>query len=227
MSKKCKCGSTEHEAVTSRGLAGMTTITSCPLEIEEAHQAMEEPVRMYSQVGVNGVKHYHDEEGWEERLQVDIDKAEADYLEMDYTDLHIHYHLDMNQKGFSRITQHHLDKAKLKQMISTLNSYAHVNNMKDDKRFSIEALKKSVISDPNNTLQKEYYDVFENNKELDMLLSTGHYHPYSKSPHIWRTVHLRDVERHAVQMIMLLNDMKDTYTMMITQEGEDNESKQD
>ena len=36
---RCKCGSTEHESVMSRGLAGMTVITSCPLEIEAAHKA--------------------------------------------------------------------------------------------------------------------------------------------------------------------------------------------
>ena len=47
-SKQCRCGSTEHEAVTSRGLAGMTTITMCPLELEAAREAMEKPVRMYS-----------------------------------------------------------------------------------------------------------------------------------------------------------------------------------
>jgi len=40
MTEPCKCGSTEHEAVTSRGLAGMTTVTSCPVEIEEAHERM-------------------------------------------------------------------------------------------------------------------------------------------------------------------------------------------
>jgi|9_EtaG_2_1085328.scaffolds.fasta_scaffold07974_2 hypothetical protein len=219
-SKPCKCGSTEHESVVSRGLAGMTTITSCPVEVAEAHRAMQEPVRMYSRVGLDGVKHYHDEEGWEKRYLADRDKAEAEYLEMDYTDLHIHYHLDMNQKGFSRITQHHLDKAKLKQMISMLNSYAHVNNMRDDKRFSREEVHKYVISDPRNSLWNEHYDIFENNKQLDMLLRTGRYQPYTKSPYIWRTIHLSDVERHAVQMIMLVNDMKDTYTMMIT-EGEE------
>lgn len=76
MSRPCKCGSTEHESVMSRGLSGMTVITSCPLEIEAAHKAMEDtPFRMYSAVGVNGVKHYHDEEGWEERYQADLDKV--------------------------------------------------------------------------------------------------------------------------------------------------------
>jgi hypothetical protein len=53
----------------------MAVVTSCPLEIEAVRKAMEKPVRMYSAVGVNGVKHYHDEEGWEERYQADIDKV--------------------------------------------------------------------------------------------------------------------------------------------------------
>ena len=35
-----KCGSVECEPVMSRGLSGMTTITSCPLEIEAAHKAI-------------------------------------------------------------------------------------------------------------------------------------------------------------------------------------------
>ena len=221
MSEPCKCGSTEHEAVTSKGLAGMTTITSCPLEIEAMRKAMEKPVRMYSAVGLNGVKHYHDEEGWEERYQADVEEAEARFFnDSSYSTLQIHRQLDINQKGFSDITQHDLDKAQLRDMIDAIDSNKFVKYLKDDERFSIEAMKKYVISDPNNTLEKEYYDVFENNKELDMLLTTGHYHPYSKSPHIWRTVHLSDVNRHAVQMIMLSNDMKDTYTMMIT-EGEE------
>ena len=111
----CKCGSTEHEAVTSRGLSGMTTVTSCPLEVEAVHKAMQQPVRMYSAVGVNGVKHYHDEEGWEERYQADIDKAEARFFdETSYTMLHLHYQLDMSQKGFSDITLQHLETARLR-----------------------------------------------------------------------------------------------------------------
>tara|TARA_R100001510_G_C7620538_1_gene181527 strand:+ start:503 stop:649 length:147 start_codon:yes stop_codon:yes gene_type:complete len=39
MTKPCKCGSTEHESVMSRGLAGMTVVTSCPLEIKAMHEA--------------------------------------------------------------------------------------------------------------------------------------------------------------------------------------------
>ena len=220
-SKQCRCGSTEHEAVTSRGLAGMTTITMCPLEIEAAREAMEKPVRMYSAVGVNGVKHYHDEEGWEERYQADIDKAEARFFEQEsYSTMHLHYQLDMNQKGFSNITQHHLDKAQLRDMIDAIDSNKFVKYLKDDERFDKVFIHKAVISDPNNTLRDEHYDIFSDNKQLDMLLRTGQYQPYSKSPYIWRTVHLSDVDRHAVQMIMLCNDMKDTYTMMIT-EGEE------
>jgi hypothetical protein len=193
MTEPCKCGSTEHEAITSKGLAGMTTITSCPLEIEEAHERMRNA----------------------KPTQPRTIKAPTSHAF-----LHIDKQLDEARYGKSSITQDMLDMQQLKEMIDALDSNNFVHLLRHDKRFSIEAMKKHVISDPNNTLEKEYYDVFENNKELDMLLTTGHYHPYSKSPHIWRTVHLSDVERHTVEMIMLLNDMKDTYTMMIT-EGEE------
>tara|TARA_B100000963_G_C22337866_1_gene541587 strand:- start:35 stop:403 length:369 start_codon:yes stop_codon:yes gene_type:complete len=115
MTEPCKCGSTEHEAVTSKGLGGMTTITSCPLEIAKVHEAIKKPVRMYSRISSSGVKHYHDEEGWQERYQADVDKAEARFFdESSYTILHLHYQLDMSQKGFSNITPQHLEAAKLR-----------------------------------------------------------------------------------------------------------------
>ena len=193
MSKPCKCGSTEHESVTSRGLAGMTTITSCPVEVAEAHQAMQEPTTMEARV-----------------IEVPIT----------HSFLHINRQIDIHQYGWSRTTQKDLDKVQVKEMISALDSNHHVLNMRADKRFTWKELSKSIISDPNNSYWSEHYDVFENNKQLDNLLNRGEYQPYAKTPHIWREIDLTDVERHAVQMIMLVNDMKDTYTMMIT-EGEE------
>ena len=193
MSKPCKCGSTEHESVTSRGLAGMTTITSCPVEVAEAHQAMQEPTTMEVQV-----------------IEVPIT----------HSFLHINRQIDIHQYGWSRTTQKDLDKVQLEEMISALNSNDHVINMKADKRFSREELNKSVISDPNSTLWSEYYDVLENNKQLGNLLNRGEYQPYSNSPYIWRKVDLTDTDKHTIQMCMLINDMKDTYTMMLT-EGEE------
>lgn len=193
MSKPCKCGSTEHESVTSRGLAGMTTITSCPVEVAEAHQAMQEPTTMEVRV-----------------IEVPIT----------HSFLHIDRQIDIHQKGFSNITQFRLDKVQVEEMISALDSNHHVLNMRADKRFTWKELSKSIVSDPHNSFWSEHYDVFENNKQLDNLLNRGEYQPYAKTPHIWREIHLTDVERHAVQMIMLINDMKDTYTMMLT-EGEE------
>lgn len=193
MSEQCKCGSTEHEAVTSKGLAGMTTVTSCPLEIEKAHEKMRNA----------------------KPTQPRTIKAPTSHAF-----LHIEKQLDEAQYGKSSITQKMLDMQQLKEMIDALDSNNFVHFLRNDKRFSRETSYKCIVSDPNNTLWNEHYDIFEDNKQLDMLLRTGQYQPYSKSPYIWRTVHLSDVERHTVQMIMLLNDMKDTYTMMIT-EGEE------
>lgn len=193
MSKPCKCGSTEHEAITSKGLAGMTTVTSCPLEIEKAHEKMRSAKPTQPRT-----------------IQAPTSHAF----------LHIEKQLDEARYGKSSITQEMLDIQQLKEMIDALDSNNFVHFLRHDKRFSRESSYECIISDPNNTLWNEYYDVFEDNKQLDMLLRTGQYQPYSKSPYIWRTIHLSDVERHAVQMIMLCNDMKDTYTMMIT-EGEE------
>ncbi len=83
MSKPCKCGSTEHESVTSRGLAGMTTITSCPVEVAEAHQAMQEPTTMEVRV-------------------IEVPPITHSFL-------HTKRQIDIHQYGWSRITQKDLD----------------------------------------------------------------------------------------------------------------------
>ena len=193
MSKQCKCGSTEHEAVTSKGLAGMTTVTSCPLEIEKAHEKMRNA----------------------KPTQPRTIKAPTSHAF-----LHIEKQLDEARYGKSSITQEMLDIQQLKEMIDALDSNNFVHFLRDDKRFDRVFIHKDVISDPDDKLWDDHRDIFSDNKQLDLLLTIGQYQPYSKSPYIWRTVQLSDVERHAVQMIMLLNDMKDTYTMMTT-EGEE------